>query len=83
MTPDFELGEYNRQNLVYEKEHLLISGPVNFPDYNYYRVTGMATKDKPKGHTKMSLHRLIYGVYCHDNRSNDRVLFISDCRYFG
>ena len=49
MTPDFELGEYNRQNLVYEKDHLLISGPGKFPDYNYYRVTGMATKDKPKG----------------------------------
>ena len=49
MTPDFELGEYNRQNLVYEKEHLLISGPGKFPDYNYYRVIGMATKDKPKG----------------------------------
>jgi NADH-quinone oxidoreductase subunit I len=28
---------------------LLISGPGKFPDYNYYRVTGMATKDKPKG----------------------------------
>ncbi len=49
LTPDFELGEYNRQNLVYEKEHLLISGPGKYPDYNYYRVTGMATKDHPKG----------------------------------
>ena len=27
LTPDFEMGEYVRQNLVYEKEHLLISGP--------------------------------------------------------
>ena len=26
LTPDFEMGEYNRQNLVYEKEHLLIAG---------------------------------------------------------
>ncbi len=49
LTPDFELGEYNRQNLVYEKEHLLISGPGKYPEYNYYRVTGMAIKDKPKG----------------------------------
>ena len=24
LTPDFEMSEYNRQNLVYEKEHLLI-----------------------------------------------------------
>ena len=49
MTPDFELGEYKRQDLVYEKEHLLISGPGKYPDYNYYRVTGMAVADKPKG----------------------------------
>ena len=26
LTPDFELGEYKRQDLVYEKEDLLISG---------------------------------------------------------
>ena len=49
LTPDFELGEYDRQNLVYEKEHLLISGVGKYPEYNYYRVTGMATDDKPKG----------------------------------
>ena len=49
MTPDFEMGEYVRQDLVYEKEHLLISGPGKYPDYNYYRVAGMAVADKPKG----------------------------------
>lgn len=50
MTPDFELGEYNRQTWCMKKSILLISGPGKFPDYsNYYRVTGMATKDKPKG----------------------------------
>ena len=49
LTPDFELGEYNRQNLVYEKEHLLISGTGKYHDYNYYRVSGMQLKDKPKG----------------------------------
>ena len=26
LTPDFEIAEYNRQNLVYEKENLLING---------------------------------------------------------
>ena len=26
LIPDFEMSEYNRQNLVYEKEDLLISG---------------------------------------------------------
>lgn len=49
LTPDYELAEYNRQNLVYEKEHLLISGPGKYPDYNFYRVSGMAIKNKAKG----------------------------------
>lgn len=52
LTPDFEMGEYNRQNLVYEKEHLLISGPGKYPDYNFYRVAGMAIAGKPKGAAK-------------------------------
>lgn len=49
LTPDFEMGEYVRQNLVYEKQHLLISGPGKYPDYNFYRVAGMAVDGKPKG----------------------------------
>jgi NADH-quinone oxidoreductase subunit I len=49
LTPDFEMGEYDRQNLVYEKEHLLISGTGKYPDYNFYRVAGMAIKGKDKG----------------------------------
>ena len=49
LTPDFEMAEYNRQDLVYEKEHLLISGPGKYPDYNFYRVAGMAVDGKPKG----------------------------------
>jgi len=49
LTPDFELGEYRRQDLVYEKEHLLISGPGKYHDYNFYRVAGMAIAGKPKG----------------------------------
>ncbi|WP_243061478.1 NADH-quinone oxidoreductase subunit NuoI, partial [Klebsiella pneumoniae] len=42
LTPDFELGEYKRQDLVYEKEDLLISGPGKYPEYNFYRMAGMA-----------------------------------------
>lgn len=49
MTPDFEMGEYVRQDLVYEKENLLISGPGKYPDYNFYRVAGMAITGKDKG----------------------------------
>lgn len=49
LTPDFELGEYGRQNLVYEKEHLLIMGSGKNPDYSFYQETGMAIANKPKG----------------------------------
>ena len=54
LTPDFELGEYVRQDLVYEKENLLISGPGKYPDYNFYRVTGMAINGKRKVKQKES-----------------------------
>ena len=49
LTPDFEMGEYRRQNLVYEKEDLLISGVGKYPDYNFYRVAGLAISGKDKG----------------------------------
>jgi NADH-quinone oxidoreductase subunit I len=49
LTPDFEMSEYHRQNMVYEKEHLLIDGPGKYPDYNFYRVTGLAIGGKDKG----------------------------------
>lgn len=49
LTPDFEMGEYRRENLIYEKEDLLISGPGKYPDYNFYRVAGLAIGGKDKG----------------------------------
>lgn len=49
LTPDVEMGEYNRQNMVYEKEHLLISGPGKYPDYNFWRVAGVKIGGKDKG----------------------------------
>jgi NADH-quinone oxidoreductase subunit I len=49
LTPDFEMGEYRRQSLVYEKEDLLIAGPGKYPDYNFYRVSGLAIGGKGKG----------------------------------
>jgi NADH-quinone oxidoreductase subunit I len=49
LTPDFELGDYNRQSLVYEKEDLLINGPGKYPGYNFYRVAGLAIAGKEKG----------------------------------
>jgi NADH-quinone oxidoreductase subunit I len=49
LTQDFEMGEYHRPGLVYEKEDLLISGPGKYPGYNFYRVAGLAIGGKAKG----------------------------------
>ena len=49
LIPDFEMGEYNRQNLVYEKNELLIDGPGKDPGYNSYKVAGLAIGGKGKG----------------------------------
>jgi NADH-quinone oxidoreductase subunit I len=49
LTPDYEMSEYNRRNMVYEKEDLLISGTGKYPDYSFYRVAGMAVGGKDKG----------------------------------
>jgi NADH-quinone oxidoreductase subunit I len=49
LTPDFEMSESKRQNLVYEKEDLLISGPGKYAGYNYYNVAGLAIGGKAKG----------------------------------
>lgn len=52
LIPDFEMAEYNRQNMVYEKEDLLISGQGKYHGYNYYRVSGMAIGGKDKGESQ-------------------------------
>src|SRR5512138_2654306 len=49
LTPNFEMSEYNRQNMVYEKEDLLIDGPGKYHDYNFYRHAGIAIAGKDKG----------------------------------
>jgi NADH-quinone oxidoreductase subunit I len=49
LTPDVELAEYERHNLVYEKQHLLINGPGKYPDYNFYHQSGISVADKGKG----------------------------------
>lgn len=64
LTPDFEMGEQDRNNLVYEKEDLLIDGPGKYPGYNFYRVAGLAIKGKNKGDAEneappVDLHRLL------------------------
>ena len=49
LTPDFEMSDYKRQNLVYEKEDLLINGTGKYPDYNFYKVAGVSIAEKNKG----------------------------------
>ena len=49
LTPDFEMCEYDRSNMVYEKEHLQIEGTGKYHDYNFYRVAGLAIDGKGKG----------------------------------
>jgi NADH-quinone oxidoreductase subunit I len=66
LTPDFEMGEYDRQNLVYEKEDLLISGPGKYHDYDFYNVAGLAIKGKDKGEAQneappVDVHDLLPG----------------------
>jgi NADH-quinone oxidoreductase subunit I len=52
LIPDFELGEYNRQNMVYEKEHLLIAGEGKYHGYNFYLESGIEAGVKGKGEGK-------------------------------
>ncbi len=49
LTPDVEMSEYRRQDLVYEKEDLLIDGPGKYSGYNYWRVAGAPIGGKAKG----------------------------------
>ena len=43
------MGEYDRQNMVYEKEHLLISGEGKYHGYNFYKVAGVDMGVKKTG----------------------------------
>lgn len=49
LTPDLEMSEYQRSNMVYEKEHLLISGEGKYHGYNFYKVAGLSIGGKDKG----------------------------------
>ena len=49
LTPEFEMAEYHRENLIYEKEHLLIDGQGKYPGYSFYNVSGKSIEGKDKG----------------------------------
>jgi NADH-quinone oxidoreductase subunit I len=46
------MGEYNRQEMVYEKEDLLIAGEGKYKGYNFYRIAGLSIAGKDKGHAE-------------------------------
>ena len=48
MTPDYEIGERDILDLVYEKERLLIDGSGKDSRYNYYRHAGIGVT-QPRG----------------------------------
>lgn len=49
LIPDIEMSDFKRKDLVYEKSDLLISGPGKYPEYNFYKVSGINSLDKKKG----------------------------------
>lgn len=49
LIPDYEMSEYSRPNMVYEKEDLLIDGEGKYHGYHFYKVAGLAIKGKDKG----------------------------------
>jgi NADH-quinone oxidoreductase subunit I len=64
LTPDVEMSEYRRQDMVYEKEDLLITGTGKVPGYNYWRVAGVQIGGKDKGEAEreappVDLHSLL------------------------
>src|SRR5260221_1869298 len=48
LIPDFEMAEYKRQDLVFEKDDLLINSEGKYPGYNYYKAAGIDVGVKAK-----------------------------------
>ncbi|MCW5197287.1 NADH-quinone oxidoreductase subunit NuoI [Buchnera aphidicola] len=46
LIPDFELSDFDRKNLVFEKNDLLISGFGKYSDYNFYKQSGVSVHKK-------------------------------------
>lgn len=49
LITDYEMSEWHRGQMVYEKEDLLIDGPGKYHEYDFYRVSGVAVEGKEKG----------------------------------
>lgn len=49
LISDFEMSDFRRKDLVYEKSDLLISGPGKYRGYDFYQFSGVKTSVKDKG----------------------------------
>ncbi len=49
LTTDYEMSEYDRSQMVYEKEDLTISGQGKYVGYDFYKHSGLAIEGKDKG----------------------------------
>jgi NADH-quinone oxidoreductase subunit I len=49
LTPDYEMAEYHRDALVYEKDDLTIAGTGKCHSYDFYAHAGLAIAGKDKG----------------------------------
>ncbi|AAO26884.1 NADH dehydrogenase I chain I [Buchnera aphidicola str. Bp (Baizongia pistaciae)] len=56
LISDVELSEYKRQDLVYEKDDLLISGQGKYLDYDFYKFSGVEVGTKNKGELDFESH---------------------------
>jgi len=52
LTPDYEMSEYRRPGMVYEKEDLTISGQGKYHGYNFYQMAGLKIAGKDKGEAR-------------------------------
>ena len=43
---------FDRNNMVYEKEHLLVSGVGKYPGYSFWQVAGKTIEGKGKGEAR-------------------------------
>ena len=43
------MSEYKRQNMIYEKEDLLINGTGKYPGYSFWKVSGVPIGGKDRG----------------------------------
>lgn len=64
LIPKFEMSEFRRPDMVYEKDDLLIAGEGKYHGYNYWKVAGVKIGGKDKGEAEresppVDLHTLM------------------------